>query len=125
MRKIKYIIMIVMAITLLVGNISLAAWVIRDGDKVFIEDRRGERWDVSQAQTLGFEPHGFQYGIGKNAFTPLGEKDVKEARVASFFNARIIGISINGKAHAYSIDRLRYHETANTTIGGKAIVAGY
>ncbi len=125
MRKIKNIIMIVMAITLLVGDISLAAWVIRDGDKVFIEDRRGERWDVSQAQTLGFDPHGFQYGIGKNAITPLGEKDVKEARVASFFNARIIGISINDKAHAYSIDRLRYHETANTTLAGKAIVAGY
>ncbi|NIO16686.1 MAG: hypothetical protein GTN70_06770, partial [Deltaproteobacteria bacterium] len=45
--------------------------VIREGEKSYIVDMTGEKWDVTQAVTLGFEPEGFQYGIGKNAFTPL------------------------------------------------------
>jgi hypothetical protein len=125
MNKIRFITTIMLVTALLVVDISFAAWVVREGDSVYIEDRTGERWDVSQAQTIGFNPHRFQYGLGKNAFTPLRDEDFEEDRVSSFFNTRIIGISINGKAHAYTVDRLKHHETANTTIAGKAIVAGY
>ncbi|NOR24508.1 MAG: DUF3179 domain-containing protein [Desulforhopalus sp.] len=125
MNKIRFITTIILAAVLLVVDIGFAVWVVREDDSVYIVDRTGERWDVSQAQTVGFNPHRFQYGLGKNAFTPLRDEDFEDDRVSSFFNTRIIGISIDGKAHAYTVDRLKHHETANTTIAGKAIVAGY
>ena len=117
--------MIMTAIVLLVADICFAAWVVREGDRVYIEDRLGERWDVTQAETLGFKPHRFQFGIGKNAFTPLSNEDFDGDGLAPSLNSRVIGISIDDNAHAYTVDRLRHHETANTTIAGKAIVAGY
>ncbi|MBK5094847.1 MAG: radical SAM protein, partial [Deltaproteobacteria bacterium] len=55
-----------------------AASVIREGGKTTIQDLRGERWDVTQAETLGFDPGGFQYGIGRNAFTPLADARVRK-----------------------------------------------
>jgi len=125
MNKLKISTMIMIATLLLLGDICFAARVVRHGDSVYIQDRTGQRWDVSQAQTLGFKPHRFQYGIGKNAFTPLQDKDFDNDRVSSFFNTRVIGITFDGNAHAYTVDRLKHHETANTTIAGKAIVAGY
>ena len=125
MNKLRNISMILLATVLLVADICFAAWVVREGDSVYIKDRSGERWDVTQAQTLGFKPHRFQYGLGKNAFTPLRDEDFEEDRISSFFNTRIIGISIDNKAHAYTVDRLKHHETANTIIAGRAIVAGY
>lgn len=125
MRKINYSILIVIAVVLFLVNMCLAAWVEREGDRVFIKDRNGDRWDVTLAQTMGFKPDRFQYGIGKNAFTPLQDEDFEEDRNSSFFNTRVIGISLDNQAHAYAVDRLKHHETANTTIAGKAIVAGY
>ena len=125
MRKINYSILIVTAVVLFLVNICLAAWVVREGDRVFIKDRNGERWDVTQAQTMGFKPDRFQYGIGKNAFSPLQDEDFEEDQISSFFNIRVIGISIDNQAHAYAVDRLKHHETANTTLAGTAIVAGY
>ena len=125
MKKINFSIFIVIAVVLFLVNICLAAWVVREGDRVFIKDRNGERWDVTQAQTMGFKPDRFQYGIGKNAFTPLQDENFEEDRISSFFNTRVIGISLDNHAHAYAVDRLKHHEIANTTLAGKAIVAGY
>ncbi len=112
-------------ILLLTADICIGAWVTREGERVFIEDRTGERWDVTDAQSLGFVPHKFQYGIGKDAFTTLHDEDFGEERVSAFLNTRIIGISIKEEAHAYAVNRLKYHEIANTTIAGEAIAAGY
>ncbi|MBW2194925.1 MAG: hypothetical protein JRF37_04945, partial [Deltaproteobacteria bacterium] len=47
--------------------------VLREADKIYIVDQTGERWDVTQAKSIGFDPHRFQYGIGREAFTPLDE----------------------------------------------------
>ena len=55
-----------------------SASVIRDGKKVYIEDHTGERWDVTQAKSIGFKPERFQYGIGRNAFTPLDDSFLAE-----------------------------------------------
>ena len=118
---------LILAITLIfwfVGS-GNAAWVINDGDRVYIEDRTGERWDVTQARELGFIPQRFQYGIGKNAFTPLRDKDFTEDHPSETSSVRIIGVSVEGDAHAYSVDRLSRHEIANTTIAGRPIAAGY
>ncbi len=125
MNKSKSITLIMVGVVLFFVNICLAAWLVREGDRVFIKDRNGEFWDVTQARSMGFKPHKFQYGIGKNAFAPLQDEDFEEDRVSSFFNSRVIGISMDNQARAYTLGRLKHHETANTTIAGKAIVAGY
>jgi hypothetical protein len=117
--------MIMFATLLWTASICSAARVVPEGDRVYIVDRTGDRWDVTQARELGFIPREFQYGIGKNAFTPLRNEDFGDERVSEFFDTRIIGISIDDDAHAYAVSRLRHHEIANTTVAGKAIAAGY
>jgi hypothetical protein len=117
--------MIMIAALLLTASICIAARVVTEGDRVYIVDRTGDRWDVTQSLELGFIPQEFQYGIGKNAFTPLQDEDFGDEPLSGFFDTRIIGISIDDDAHAYVVSRLSYHEIANTTLADKAIVAGY
>jgi hypothetical protein len=125
MRKITRIAMIMIAALLWTASICIAARVVTEGDRVYIVDRTGDRWDVTQSLELGFIPQEFQYGIGKNAFTPLQDEDFGDEPLSGFFDTRIIGISIDDDAHAYAVNRLRHHEIANTTLADKAIVAGY
>ncbi|MEE8430926.1 MAG: hypothetical protein V3S16_06740 [Candidatus Desulfatibia sp.] len=102
-----------------------AAFVIRKGEKAYIEDQDGERWDVTQAKSLGFKPERFQYGIGRNAFTPLDDSSLSDDSSAVLRNPRVIGITDGTEARAYAIPKLRYHEIANTRIGTKAVAVGY
>ena len=97
----------------------------RDGEKVYIKDRTGETWDVTQARSLGFKPEKFQYGIGRFAFTPLDESGVKARPEHLKGHHRVIGFRHNGESHAFSVDRLRYHELANIQVGGLPVTAGY
>jgi hypothetical protein len=103
----------------------VAAFVILKGQKVYIEDQDGERWDVTQAKTLGFKPERFQYGIGRNAFTPLDDSSLSDDSSTVIRNPRVIGITDGTEARAYAIPKLRYHEIANTRIGAKPVAAGY
>jgi hypothetical protein len=95
------------------------------GDKVFIIDLTGDKWDVTQAKTLGFKPEKFQYGIGKTAFTPLDDSHIKQQPDVPGKNPRIIGLKNEFETHAYSVDRLRYHEIANLHFASKPITAAY
>ncbi len=104
---------------------SVAASVIRKGQKTYIEDQYGERWDVTQAKSLGFKPERFQYGIGRNAFTPLDDSSLSDDSSAFLRNPRVIGITDGTEAHAYAVSKLRYHEIANTRIGAKPVAAAY
>ncbi len=102
-----------------------SASVIREGKKVYIEDHTGERWDVTQAKSIGFRPEGFQYGIGRNAFTPLDDSSLVDDTSSEYHNPRVIGVTDGTEARAYSVPKLVYHEIANTRIGDKPIAAGY
>ena len=113
---------IVLLVTTSPGN---TASVVTRGDNIYITDRTGERWDVTDAAKRGFRPDKFQYGIGKTAFTPLDNEDLTDKQLPKTSGTRIIGINIGEDSHAYSIQRLRHHEIANTTIDGKAIAVGY
>ena len=99
--------------------------VDKEGGETYIVDRTGEKWDITQAVSIGFNPHKFEFGIGRNAFEPLDESDWQSDSDNSPSKQRIIGVARNGDAHAYSVNRLRYHETANTFLGEEAVVAGY
>jgi hypothetical protein len=110
--------------SLIVGlwTLGLVEW---GGSATFIVDRTGERWDVSQAESMGFESEGFQYGIGKHAFTPLGDSHLQSPAESIPDGLRVIGVVDGNQAHAYSISRLRRHETANTTLNSKPVLVGY
>ena len=99
--------------------------VIHDGDRTFIVDRHGERWDVTQARSIGFMPDLFRHGIGRNAFTPLDDSNLRDDRRNVSKNTRVIGVSDGKQANAYSVPRLRRHEVANSRIGEKPIAAAY
>ncbi len=124
MNVIKTLLMMAIVLTMAQANNTGAAFVIKMEDRVYLEDRTGERWDVTEAQRAGFMPGKFAHGIGKHAFTPLDDGDFTPHPAASSQD-RIIGISVDGEAHAYAVERLSRHEIANTTIAGKPIAAGY
>jgi hypothetical protein len=110
-------------LTLLASVVTGA--VVKEGDKTYLVDQTGERWDISQAVSIGYDPFGFEFGIGRYAFQPLDDRHWDHRIENAPPAMRIIGVARNEQAHAYSIEKLRYHETANTFLGSQAIVAGY
>ena len=99
--------------------------VIKEKGKTYIVDMHGERWDISQAMTIGFKPHRFQHGIGRDAFTPLDDSHFSRDNAGVRRNERVIGISEDDRANAYAISKLWRHEVANSFIGEKPITAAY
>ncbi|MGA6993374.1 MAG: hypothetical protein WBX50_05690 [Candidatus Deferrimicrobiaceae bacterium] len=104
---------------------SLAATPVREKGRTFIVDQRGERWEVTQAESLGFDPEGFQYGIGRNAFTPLDDSRIqrRDERIPEYI--RVIGVKGGASSRAYSVPTLWSHEVANSNLGGNPVAVGY
>ena len=127
-HKTFYVCMFILALALfgVIGSLAGAfSKVIHDGDSTYIVDRHGERWDVTQARSIGFMPERFQHGIGRNAFTPLDDSSLKDQSPKASKSLRVIGISDGKEARAYSVPRLGPHEVANSSIGDKQIAAAY
>jgi len=122
----SYILFIAALLTVLGFSIGdlWAANVVHKGEKVFIQDRTGVQWDVTQAISIGFKPEEFQYGIGKNAFLTLEDSHLKQT-MPSFSNPRVVGIEEEGQAQAYAVPKMRHHEIANTHLGEKSVAVGY
>lgn len=119
-----YFIVSLIFIFLIASNTSFS-FVVHKGDKTFIVDQTGERWDISQAKSIGFKPEGFQYGIGRNAFIPLDDSSLATDRFSVPEKLRVIGVTEGSQAQAYSVSKLMHHEIANTRIGSKPIMVGY
>ena len=127
-HKTFYVYMFILALALfgVIGSLAGAfSKVIHDGDSTYIVDRHGERWDVTQARSIGFMPERFQHGIGRNAFTPLDDSSLKDQSPTVSKSLRVIGISDGKQANAYSVPRLWRHEIANSSIGDIKIAAAY
>ena len=121
-----YIFILVVALSGAIPSLGGAfSKVVHEGDSTYIVDRHGERWDVSQARSLGFMPERFQHGIGRNAFTPLDDSSLKDTGENASQSLRVIGISDGKQANAYSVPRLWRHEVANSSLGDKKIAAAY
>lgn len=126
--RLALVILLIVAAVILVGRQSETASktvVENEGAKIFIVDQTGERWDITQAVSIGFDPRYFEFGIGRNAFRPLGENDWLDTPEDKDARIRVLGIAGNGDAHAYSVAKLGGHETANTRLGSQPIVAAY
>ena len=93
--------------------------------KIYIIDRTGYKWDVTQAATLGFKPEKFQYGIGKYTFTPLDDSLLTDSSPDLPKKMRVIGIGEDKDSKAYSVSRLSRHEISNSTLGDKPVAVGY
>lgn len=110
------------------ASTEASAVVSREGGKVTIIDRTGERWDVTQAAALGFSPGGFQYGIGRNAIRPVDDSGMGDRPATSGTNPRVIAVEGAGGrkgARAWSVPLLSRHEIANSRIGDRQIAAAY
>ena len=99
--------------------------VRHEDGKTYIIDRTGDKWDVTQAVSLGFKPENFQYGIGKDTFTPLDDSLLTESSPDLPRNMRVIGIEEGEDAKAYSVGRLSLHEISNSILGEKPVAVGY
>ena len=124
-KKVIFFNIIFFGVIAIIFSVLAFSRVIQEGEKTYIVDRHGERWDVSQARSIGFEPERFQYGIGRNAFTPLDDSSFTQDTAGISANQRVIGVSDGNVANAYSVSKLRYHETANSFLGDKPITAAY
>jgi hypothetical protein len=122
---------VIISMTVLLGMILIIALsqafskVIEEKGKIYIVDRHGERWDVTQAVSIGFKPHRFQHGIERNAFTPLDDSKFSKDNAGVRLNERVIGITEGEHANAYSVSKLWRHEVANSFIGDQPIAAAY
>ncbi len=119
-----FFVIIVAVISWMADNRAFSR-VIREDGKAFIVDATGERWDVTQAESIGFKPEGFQFGLGRNAFTPLDDSYLSDDIGHVRQDLRVLGVVENLQAQAYSIPRLRGHEIANSKIGPKPIAVGF
>ena len=98
---------------------------IQEEEEAFIQDRTGERWEVTQAKSLGFDPEKFQYGLGRHAFTPLDDSSLEKNPDNVDDRLRVIGVADGSAARAYSVSKLSRHEVANSFIGSTPIAAAY
>ncbi len=99
--------------------------VIKEDERIYIVDRTGDRWDVTQAVSLGFDPDGFDFGLGKNAFTPLDDSLLTKNTADVPSSARVIGVADGSGAKAYTISRLLGHEISNSSIGKEPVAVTY
>ncbi len=99
--------------------------VVKEVGKTYIVDRTGERWDVTQAISLGFDPEGFDFGLGRNAFTPLDDSFLTDDTTDVSHNMRVIGITDGSRAQAYTIRRLLGHEISNSKVGSEPVAVSY
>ena len=125
LKKIFILKIILSGLILFIALSQAFSRVIEENGKTYIVDRHGERWDVTQAVSIGFEPHRFQHGIGRNAFTPLDDSKLSRDNAGVRRNERVIGITEGEHANAYSISKLWRHEVANSFIGDRPIAAAY
>lgn len=123
--RILFILAIAFVMGVSAASSAAAAMVLREGEQTYIVDMRGERWDVTQAESLGFDPRGFQYGIGRNAFVPLDDSRIRKGDDGIPDRTRVIGVGDGSSPRAYSVPTLRGHEVANSNLGGKPVAVGY
>ena len=124
LRKILFIFLIVMTGCVEVDKDAFSNVKHEDG-KIYIVDRTGYRWDITEAVSLGFKPERFQYGIGKNTFIPLDDSQLADSSPDLPEDMRVIGIGEGPDSRAYSVRRLSRHEISNSALGKRPVAVGY
>lgn len=124
-RKILMAVIMVFGILWFLTSGIVSSYVTREDGKAYIVDQKGEKWDVSQAESIGFRPEDFQFGIGRDAFKPLDDSSLTNDTESVPEDLRVIGVGEGSEAKAYSVPRLKWHEIANSNLGSGPIAVGY
>ena len=100
------------------------------GERAFITDRYGERFDVTHAeQKYGMSRYGFEFGIGKNTIPPLDHPDMLAPGdpnyPSNWSRERIIGTKLGDETRSYPISPLSGHEIVNETFGNIQAAVAY
>ena len=103
---------------------------IHEGQKIYIQDRTGKRWDVTHAQKkYGLLAQNFQFGLGPFAIRPINNPEMckpGDPGYPSFNNEeQVIGVQIGTDIHAYPLSLLRSFEVVNTIIGDEHVSPAY
>ena len=123
--RINLILVIFSLLLNLLFPIWAESYVIEKNDRTFIVDRHKEEWDVSDAVNLGFKPRLFRYGIGRDTFQTLDDSSLTNDHFFVNKTERVIGIEDSKGAKAFSVNKLRNHEIANSWQNGKPVAVGY
>lgn len=104
-------------------------------DTIFIVDRTGKWWNVTHAvEQYGFEPYGFQFGLGPHAIKPIDEPlflcpqdegypGFDEGAVDS--TPLVMGVAMNGHVRAYPLSIMSKHEVVNENFGQVHVAVAY
>ncbi|MBI4849658.1 MAG: DUF3179 domain-containing protein [Nitrospirae bacterium] len=124
-KRITFIAVLIISLIGCTSQVAPSVSVVREDGKTYIVDKTGYKWDVTQAESIGFKPDKFQYGMGKDAILPLDASELSDDKKDVPDDLRIIGVEEGPTAQAYSVQKLRSHEVANSAIGSKPIAVGY
>ena len=106
MKRIIVLFLFVLGLSLYMLHTNGFSLTVKEGDKTYIVDRSGERWDITQAKSIGFKPERFQFGLGRNAFFPLSDMYLSEESDDVPDHLRVLAVEDKKDARAYSIPKL-------------------
>jgi len=101
-----------------------------DPESIIIVDRTGKKWNITHAVNVyGFDPEGFQFGLGPFAIPPILDPQMFSEGDAGYpedtDGTIIVGTSINGEARAYPLNILARHEIADENFDSIFVAVGY
>ncbi len=104
--------------------------VVVSGDTIFVVDRTGKHWDVTHAANqYGFEPEGFEFGLGPNAIKPIMYPVMLCAGDAGFplreEDELIMGVNLNKLTRAYPLPIMSKREVVNEVFGDAHVAVAY
>ena len=100
------------------------ARAIKDGDRTFIRDVTGHRFDITEAiEKYGMEARKFNYGLGRNYFKPIDHPPWSKQQPRGADND-VIAVVYQGIARAYDFGKLQRAETLLDTFAGTEVIVG-
>lgn len=104
--------------------------VLEDEGEIFIIDQAGDRWNITHAvRRYGFDPEGFQFGLGKTAIPPIivpafiGPEHHRYP--ADGDEQLVMGVELEGEIRAYPLFDLSFHETVRDRFGDTPVTVAY
>ena len=101
-----------------------------DSSIIYIVDQLGRRWHITHAvKKYGFDPKGFEHGIGANAIKPILDPEFLHPGDSDYPGVRnrepIIGTVINGSVRAYPLSFLIVHEIVDEKFDSTYVAVAY
>lgn len=99
--------------------------IIKENGKIFIQDRKGEKWDITSAvKKYGMDPKFFNFGLGRNVFKPILHPEHR-SKPPHFSNPQVFGIEYLDKTVAYNRRTLTKDETLMDTYKGEPVFVAF